>query len=568
MRKSSVRIALGIAMAVSCLAVGVSAFAQGEDSKQDAVDALFSDITVDGPGAAVGVYYQGKVIYARGYGNAVPGRPFTVTPHTVFHTASVSKQFTAFAIAQLVRDGKVKLDDDIRKYLPGMPDFGTPITVNDLIHHLSGLKDQALMFWLARRNRNDNLKQEQALTLIARQRELLFAPGSRFSYSNSGYALLAAIVQAASGQNLRTFTTEHIFTPLGMQQTLFRDDASEIIPELAEGFMRRGNGWGRAILGTELVGATGLYTSIDDLMKWIANFDQPKVGDAALIQQVSAPGKLRNGTPIAYGFGLYNQEYAGHAAIAHDGSDWTYSSTLAYVPKERFGVAVLANSPRGVNQVARKIVEIYLGTASGPRSVVDGGAPVIKSTAKQRRELVGHYLNPYLWAADIIEKNDKLYWAGAILPSSDVELRQGDVFSRKLGTELRYFKIERDSRGAVVGFRTIGGIGEDSGDRYQRIPAVAPSAADLELLTGDYRTGEVDITYSFAVQDGRLTARSIWSTKPIRLTAVTADRYDTDDIPMGSIEFMRDASGKPTGFKIVGGGMRGTKFERVAPYIH
>lgn len=543
------------------------AFAASDEGKQRAVDALFADVTADGPGVAVGIYHRGKVIYARGYGNAVPGRNVPVTARTVFHTASVSKQFTAFAIALLVRDGKVKLADDIRVYLPAMPDFGAPLTVGDLVHHTSGLKEQNMMFWMAQRFRNDNLKQEQALTLIGRQRELVSAPGTRFSYNNTGYTLLAAIVQAASGQTLRQFTATRMFEPLGMKQTLFRDDASEIIAELAEGYTPRGQGWGRSILGTELVGPTGLHTSVEDLTKWLANFDQPRVGDAALIAQVSAPGQLRNGQPISYGFGLFNQGYAGHAAIAHDGSDSTYRSSLVYVPKERFGVVLLANSLRGVNDIARKIVEIYLGALPGPRSIVDGGAPVIQSTAQQRQALVGHYLNHYLWAADIVEQDGKLQWLSIGWPSSEVQLREGDVFSRSLGTEQRYFKIDRDARGAVTGFRLTGGIGEDSGDKYERIPAVSPTLADLELLTGDYRTGEVDITYTFTVREGQLTARSIWSTKPIRLMAVTPDRYDTDDIPMGSIEFVRDASGKPTGFNIVGGGMRGTKFERVPPYV-
>lgn len=571
---SMTRLSVGAALLLVCwLSFPASAFAQGSalarghESKQRAVDALFGDVTADGPGVAVGVYHEGNVIYARGYGGAMPGRSSPVTAHTVFHVASVSKQFTAFAIALLVRDGKVKLDDDIRTYLPQMPDFGTPITVSDLVHHLGGLQEQNTMFWLAQRFLSDNLKQQQALTLIARQRELMSAPGTRFSYSNTGYTLLAAIVHKASGQTLRQFTATRMFAPLGMRQTLFRDDASEVIPDLAEGFVPRGEGWGRAIFGTELVGATGLHSSIDDMMKWLANFDRPRVGDAALIEQMSTPGKLRNGEPINYGFGLLRQGFAGHDAITHDGSDSTYRSTIVYLPKERFGVVLLANSQRALNDIARKIVEIYLGAAPGPRSVVDGGAPAIESTPAQRQALVGRYLNPYLWSADIVEQDGKLRWVSIGWPSSDVQLREGDVFSRSLVTEQRYFKIDRDARGAVVGFRLAGGFGGGAGDQYQRIPFFSPTAADLELLTGDYRTGAVDITYTFAVQDGQLTARSLWSTKPIHLRAVTADRYDTDDIPMGSIEFVRDASGRPTGFSIVGGGMRGTTFERVAPYV-
>lgn len=535
-----------------------------DQERERAVDALFDAMDrPDVPGAAVGIYREGRVVYSHGYGSAQLGRDAAVTPHTVFHVASVSKQFTAFAIALLAREGKLDLDRKISTYLRDLPEFGDVVTVRDLVLHVNGLQEVNIMFWLAQRSRADNPSQQQALNLIRRQRELGFEPGTRFNYNNSGYTLLAEIVQSVSGQTLRQFTSARVFQPLGMRQTFFRDDAREIVPEFAEAYESNAGGWRRMIVNSELLGASGLYTTVDDLLKWLGNFDQPRVGDPALIGQISTPGKLRDGKPLNYAFGLYRQSYAGHDAIAHDGSDYAYRSTIVYLPRERFGVVVLANSQRNLGTIARQIVEIYLGAGAASRSVVDGGAAPIKPRRPLVQAMLGHYLQPNMWAADLVEKDGEVWWQSMSWGNSKLTFREGDVFSRSLGTETRYFRIERNSSKEVVGFRALDVLGASSGDLFERIAPVAPSLAELQALEGDYRTAQLDITYTFKVVDGTLTARSLWSVAPMSFQPVAPDRYDASDIAMGSIRFTRDASGRPAGFRIVGGGMRGTVFERL-----
>lgn len=557
----------GLAGSALLLAAGATtcvAASDAEQTRERAVDALFAAMDKpDTPGAAVGIYSEGRVVYKHGYGSALLGRDAPVTTHTVFHVASVSKQFTAFAIALLAREGKLDLDRKIGTYLRDLPPFGETVTVRDLVLHTNGLQEVNTMFWLAQRSRADYLRQQQALSLIRRQSELAFEPGTRFNYNNSGYTLLAEIVRSVSGQTLHQFASARLFEPLGMRQTLFRDDLGEVIPELAEAYQPAAAGWRRAVVNSELVGAAGLYTTVDDLLRWLGNFDRPQVGDRALIEQICTPGALRDGKPLHYAFGLYRQTYAGHDAVAHDGSDWAYHSVVVYLPRERFGVVVLANSERDLGAIARKIIEVYLGKGTASSTVADGAAPPIEPTRQQVRAMAGHYLHPYLWAADLVEKDGELWWQSSVMNSAKVTFREGDVLSRPLGTETRYFRIERDSRNRIIGFRPLDTIGGGTIELYERKPPVAPSLAELRALEGDYRTAALDITYTFKVVDGALTARSLWSVAPIRFQPVAPDRYDANDIPMGSIRFTRNASGKPTGFRIVGGGMRGTIFEHL-----
>lgn len=200
-------------------------------TREQRVDALFAQFDRrDSPGVAVGIFQNGKVLYCRGYGMADLEQGVAIGPDTIFHVASVSKHFTAFAVALLARDGKLRLDDDVRTYLPYVPDFGSVIRVRHLIHHTSGLRDQWDLFALGGKSFSDVLDTRQVINMISRQRTLNFTPGSATEYSNTGYTLLGEIVHATSGQTLREFTTQRMFQPLGMTHTFFYDDVTEIVP--------------------------------------------------------------------------------------------------------------------------------------------------------------------------------------------------------------------------------------------------------------------------------------------------------------------------------------------------
>ena len=260
----------------------------------------------DSPGCALAIIKDGRLIYKRGYGMANLELNVPITPQTVFYVGSCSKQFVAFCIALLAQQKKLSLDDDIRKYIPEMPDYGMPITINHLIHHTSGLRDYLSLEEIAGIPLGF-YHQQQALKLIARQRALNFRPGEEYLYSNSGYLLLAEIVARVSGQSLASFAQEKIFKPLGMKNSRFHDDYSKLIKNRASGYFPDNEGkdkFKNFISTFDCVGSGGLYTSVEDLFLWDQNFYHHHLGGPDLTQMMEKPGRLNNGQKLHYGFGL------------------------------------------------------------------------------------------------------------------------------------------------------------------------------------------------------------------------------------------------------------------------
>ena len=270
------------------------------------VDQLFSEWDKwDSPGAALAVIKDGSIIYKRGYGSANLEYNIAITPSTIFHVASVSKQFTAFAITMLAQEGKLALDDDVRKYLTEVPDFGKTITIRHLIHHTSGLRDQWELLAMAGWRLDDVITKQHILKMVRHQKELNFEPGEEYLYCNTGYTLLAEIVERVSGQSFREYTEANIFKPLGMTNTHFHDDHEMIVKNRAYSYAPdKDSGFRKSVLSFANVGATSLFTTVEDLAKWIQNFDDGRVGGAAVIEQMHERGILNNGGKLNYAFGL------------------------------------------------------------------------------------------------------------------------------------------------------------------------------------------------------------------------------------------------------------------------
>src|SRR5687767_14650217 len=252
-------------------AVAVLSLAQAPSpDRQARVDEIFKEFTVPGsPGCTVAVYQDGTTVLSRAYGMANLDHDVPLTPSSIFHVASVSKQFTAAAILLLAQDGKLTLEDDIRKHVSELPDFGKKITIRHLIHHTSGIRDQwSLLGFAGWRYSRDLITDDDVLALLSRQRELNFAPGERHLYSNSGYTLLAVIVSRVSGKSFREFTDERIFKPLGMANTHFRDDFAEIVKNQAYGYTRQDGTFKFSVTNFDTAGATSLLRTAQDLGTW------------------------------------------------------------------------------------------------------------------------------------------------------------------------------------------------------------------------------------------------------------------------------------------------------------
>lgn len=247
----------------------------------------------DSPGAAMAVVRNGEIIYKKGYGAANLEYEIPNTPSSIFHMASVSKQFTAFAVAFLAQQGRLSLDDDIRKYISEVPDFGKKISIKHLIHHTSGLRDQWNLLAMAGWRLDDVITKEHILKLVKHQKEVNFNPGDEYLYCNTGYTLLAEIVARVTGKSFPEWTQENIFEPLGMAKTLFYEDHEKIVKNRAYSYSSASNyTFKKRVLSYANVGATSLFTSAEDLSKWAANFDNPVVGNRELIRQMEEQGVL------------------------------------------------------------------------------------------------------------------------------------------------------------------------------------------------------------------------------------------------------------------------------------
>ena len=252
------------------------------------------------PGMAVAVVKDGAIAYQNGYGEANLELGIPITPQSVFYLGSVSKQFVAMAIALLEQEGKLSFDDDIRKYVPEMPDYGQTITVGHLIHHTSGIRDYLGLMSLAGIPLGYFHSDAGVIELIARQQGLNFEPGDQYLYSNSGYFLLNVIVERASGQTLRDYAAEHIFGPLGMQHSHFHDDYQHLIDNRASSYFEAEGGYAAFLSTFDRVGSGGVYSSVEDLFLWDQNFYHYRVGGEEVFETLHQRGVLNGGREIDY----------------------------------------------------------------------------------------------------------------------------------------------------------------------------------------------------------------------------------------------------------------------------
>ncbi|MBL8269119.1 MAG: beta-lactamase family protein, partial [Steroidobacter sp.] len=354
---------LTLAGLVALALTPIAASAAAADSSNSAkVDALFSawDNTRS-PGCSVAVSRDHTIVHSRGYGMANLEYGVPIGRDTIFHVASVSKQFAAAAVMLLAEQGRVSLDDEARKYVPQLPDFGRSITIRHLIHHTSGLRDQwALLGFSGWRQSRDLITDDDVMSVVSRQRDLNFAPGERYSYSNTGYTLLGQIVRATAGKSLREFTTERFFTPLRMSSSHFRDDFTELVPNAAVGYERSGDGFRNSVTNFNTVGATSLLSTSEDLLKWAANLQTGEVGGERFARRMIEQGRLNDGSKIQYAAGLDVTNYRGLQLIGHSGADAGYRAYVGYLPAPRLAVALTCNTVIATSALAKQIADVYL----------------------------------------------------------------------------------------------------------------------------------------------------------------------------------------------------------------
>ena len=517
------------------------------------VDAVFSrwDRT-DSPGCALGISQNGREVYARGYGMSDLQHAIAITPQSIFHVASISKEFAAYSVALLAEDGRLTLDDDIRKYVPEIPDYGQVITIRHLIHHTSGLRDQwQLLGYAGWRFPEDLITEQDVMRIVSRQQGTNFKPGAEWVYSNTGYTLLAVIVKRVSGKSLREFAQERIFAPLGMTSTHFHDDHAMIVLGRTSAYEPRpGGGWKISIPVFDTYGATSLFTTAGDLLKWMANLDAPTVGSKALVAAAQTSATLNDGTPTNYGYGLSVLTYRGLSAIGHGGADAGYRAQVERYPARGIAISVLCNAASAVpNALLRNVADVLIGTTAPPQALaVDTVERPIAAEAKQR--WVGTYRDTISQSVLRIRLDGatlKLSDGRTLTPTSDSTVRSGPG------------ALVLKSSGASV----LGVLQQPRTTRdffFRKEAPFTPDAAALAAYAGAYYSPELDVRYELSVKDSSL---AVFNRKLDDASMVPAFRDGFVADFGATVQFTRDKAGKITGFTLADGRVRGVRFDRV-----
>ena len=511
------------------------------------VDKIFASYNKHSPGCSVGVIRDGSFVLRKSYGEASLELPSPLTSESVFYLASVSKQFTAASVVLAAEQDFLSLDDDVRKYIPELPDYGRPITLRQMLHQSSGFRDYLALTYLSGRDVSTLSSSDDVLKLIARQKGLNNLPGEEFVYSNSNYFLLGMVVKRATGKSLAEFTAANIFKPLGMTHTLFYDDNSVVVPNRVAAYDPGKEGSFRVDWSTvfDLVGSGGLMSNVDDLLFWDRNFYSNKVGRGTLVQELESHGVLNNGHQINYGLGLWLGEYRGLKTVEHSGGTFGYRTELLRFPEQRFSVVTLCNIANAdVEGLARKISDIYLEAQLKPEASDSSKSAAFPDPAP----FAGTYLDPrthmvYTFTAangNLVGWGSKLQRLGA------------NKFTDLVGNPIVFESANKTMTATLT-------LQAETFFRGERVPHIDVSESVLSGFTGKYHSGELEATYKLSLVNGTLTLRN-GDQPPVNLNPVAANEFQAGDL--GTIVFHVAGNYHISGLTLFSQPARGITFQK------
>jgi CubicO group peptidase (beta-lactamase class C family) len=513
----------------------------------------------DSSGCACGVMKRGELIYAKGFGVADLEHDIPLTADSVFYIASTSKQFTAASVGLLVLDGKVALKDDIRKFLPEIRDYGSTISVEQLLHHTSGVRDYLELVEIAGRGDFDKLDNDMAIRLLARQKSLNFTPGSQHLYSNSNYVMLAEIVKRASGIPMSRFAKERIFLPLGMNSTRFGNDVGEIVPNRVISYGETPDGRHFQFIKTiEAYGDGNLLTTVRDLARWQENFYSGKVGGPVLLNLLRTRGVLNDGKSTNYGFGLVFGKHRGVAFEGHGGAFLGFRTELLRFPDQHFSVTVLCNfASANAGGLARQVADLYLVGVTEPPKNVAKSFTEIRINPTTFDAYTGSYAiegSAPRFVMTFTRKGDKYFAQASGQPRFEIlPFSQSDFFFKAVDAQVTF---HHNANGTVNRLTLHQFEDRDA----HRIEPFSPTVAMLAEFTGTYYSDELDAAYHLLLEEDRLIARDPRD-RPVPLEPTAQDVFG---VPGAEVRFRRNASGTVNGFVYSSGRVLNLAFERNA----
>ncbi len=454
-----------------------------------AVEKASKAVTLPAPGCAVGVSLDGVSVFEKAFGMAELEHRIPNTPQTIFESGSVAKQFVAASLVLLALEGKLSIDDPVRKYIPELPDYGAKLTIRHILNHTAGLRDWGSVMALTGVGRGDRVvSQAIAIDVILRQKGLDFVPGAEYSYSNSGYQLATEIVERVSKQKFPAFTEERFFKPLGMTHSSWRDDYQRLVPNRAQAYSRNAKGeWRLEMPIMNVYGNGGMLTTVGDWLRWNAMLDSRSLG-APLVEAMETRGVLNDGRTIPYALGIVVSEYKGIREISHSGATAGYQTFLARYPDKKLSVAVMCNGvPPNPTGVAHSVVdEIF-----GPFPAVPEPETVDLPEAKLQ-QYVGLWVNEKTNFAETtsIEKGALRFGNAALKASSDGSFR--------LGSSRVKFVPGPDGKPSFMDVQNSGAT-----ERWAAKKSWTPNAAELAAIAGEWRSDEAQVTVSVVVENGK-----------------------------------------------------------------
>lgn len=557
---------------ICCLLSYTSITAQISSVKEAEVDKVFESLDKSKPGVAAALIKDGKVVYLKGFGSANMETKAPITPQTKFQLGEMSKQFTTLAILLLKEQGKIALNDDIRKYLTELSEYNHTITIDHLLNHSSGLYDINRVSNVINGSMNIST-QAKALKLIASQKSLAFKPGTSFSFHESvtESVLMAEIIAKASGQSFADFVKANIFEPLGMKNSAIRDDSNAVLTNVAIPYQKieEIKAYKKNEVNSSVLGAINVYTSAEDLANWYLNFTHPKGNLGKLIQKLDTPVQLSNGKEFVYYWGKmaigreFSHPERGLSVFWNYGFQGAYGTNIFKYLDQNMISFVLGNHNQYNGALAQNVLNPFIQDRyTLPENIDFTTKKIKKLSTKQLKTFEGNYWFKEGYASQLFVENDTLRskWLFSsrerhqvLVPLSDNTFQQ---YAKMEDTRL--FKFKEEGKKMILNFT----YNESRPDVMERYEPINPSAQELQSYAGTYYNKEYASLFSFSVKDGKLVASNL-NHQDITLRPVKKDVFTSMSIFFNSLEFLQDDSNKIKGFKMITDGIHNLMFYKV-----
>jgi CubicO group peptidase (beta-lactamase class C family) len=531
------------------------------DTPDGKVDQMMSEYSGEVPGAAVMVLQDGEILLQRSYGMANLAYDEKMGEETVHNIGSTSKQFLTFGLLLLEEQGKLSLDDNVREYIPELPEFEHAVTLRHLVNHTSGYREFLNLMAMTGQNMSQNLSQEKVIELVQNQPELQNEPGAEFNYNNTGYVLMTEVIERVTEIDFPTWMKKNVFEPIGMDHTVVRKDPYQIVENRSLGYTYSEDGGFQEV--TDLgggAGAGGIHSTMGDLKKWIDNLLEPTVGTEEMVKEMSTSFKLNNGAETGYGLGLFVEDYKGLQRIQHGGADVAHRSMLMIFPEINGAVVTQSNFSSFDGSIPNKVADIYFSTyleeENEGEEAAEGEMTAFEYDPEEFEPLTGRYELSIMpgFVLTFERDGDRLYTQATNQPEVNITATSDSTFSLVgVNASITFHRNEDGTADSL----TL----HQNGNHIAKKIKFEPTTEELRSYEGRYFSEEIDTIYDVVMEDSTLSMKTFLIEENMPLQATTKDKFSSG-FPIAEVKFVRDESGNITGFEASNGRTRGVFFEK------